>query len=645
VYASGSSKTRGSSTTVQNVFQVVPCDFTETATDQELLLVQDSKHFQTASTESDSKLHHSINMACMQIVNDAKNLVYERVITVVTNGVGVGNLIDIEQRVSENLNIRFEFLFIDCDHPQSPPVKAFFQGLSKQSNVIFFDSFQALKHLRLEHVKPVSGYPVSFLLDVGNGHGFHIKLAKKTVEAKPDSLKKYSTISDQEVKSSKVYKKEGCYEAMDEESLVKGYWYGGTLIPFNDGDVIDQKFKTGVRSLKVIGYVDKSTIPIHISMGDAAYLIPRDGLLNSQSGFRIYVTALNEANKLCIARLVSRQDASVKVVALVPYMDNQVETLIVWELPFAEDVRQFVFSSLEIKPAGSQIQAMEALVDGMSLDASKYAPEQLLNPFLERYYQILKKRSLKPDAEYENDPIGDEYLPSNMTLPVYEEVKSLFPLKQVVDAKRARDELESVEPLTKQPKIEADTTSAWVNDLSLSSEKNASKKVKQEHNSSDDWMKEKTNDDDWMMEGDAKEIKPCKSEDDWMEEGDAKGETSSCIITDVLTSDELDTKFMSIIEIGDDQTTKSALEEMRIRIDKFLADDSNQENVVKCLRSLRVGCIRTQNEHFFNHFLAAIKRRLFGDSDWKQILQAHNIHLIHETVNGVSNAESEAFYE
>jgi ATP-dependent DNA helicase 2 subunit 2 len=100
---------------------------------------------------------------------------------------------------------------------------------------------------------------------------------------------------------------------------------------------------------------------------------------------------------------------------LAPHIKPDYECLYYNSLPFAEDIRQYSFSSLapdkarkSVAPTAQQLQAAEKLINDMDLmhneereDGSlgeSLKPKYTYNPVLQRFYQCVQFRALNPDS-------------------------------------------------------------------------------------------------------------------------------------------------------------------------------------------------------------------------------------------------------
>lgn len=166
------------------------------------------------------------------------------------------------------------------------------------------------------------------------------------------------------------------------------------------------------------------------------------------------VHALDELNMVAIVRYAYDKRANPQVGVAFPFIKDAYECLVYVQLPFMEDLRQYMFSSLKnnkkCTPTEAQLSAIDDLIDSMSL-VKKNEEEDIIedlfptskipNPEFQRLYQCLLHRALHLQERL--PPIQQHIL--NMLDPPTEmkakceiplsKVKTLFPLTEVVKKK------------------------------------------------------------------------------------------------------------------------------------------------------------------------------------------------------------------
>lgn len=166
------------------------------------------------------------------------------------------------------------------------------------------------------------------------------------------------------------------------------------------------------------------------------------------------VHALDELNMVAIVRYTYDKRANPQVGVAFPYIKDAYECLVYVQLPFMEDLRQYMFSSLnnnkKCTPTEAQLSAIDDLIDSMSLVKKNeegdiiedlFPTSKIPNPQFQRLFQCLLHRALHPQEQL--PPIQQHIL--NMLDPPIEmkakceiplsKVKTLFPLMEAVKKK------------------------------------------------------------------------------------------------------------------------------------------------------------------------------------------------------------------
>jgi ATP-dependent DNA helicase 2 subunit 2 len=195
---------------------------------------------------------------------------------------------------------------------------------------------------------------------------------KKVREFKPQSLKKYNTkdewsASDKEglVVSDVVYHLEddpNC-EAIEASELVSGYQYGKDLVPINK----TMEFATRIieeKCFKLLGFIGKEKIPRQVFMSNIDIVIPSENLA-SKKLFSAFIYSMLTLNRYAIARYIPRNlknGVAPKLMLLIPHRSAKGECFYMTQLPTAEDIRDYQFTSLKESTARQQ-DLIENLVD------------------------------------------------------------------------------------------------------------------------------------------------------------------------------------------------------------------------------------------------------------------------------------------
>ncbi|XP_008053748.2 X-ray repair cross-complementing protein 5 [Carlito syrichta] len=264
------------------------------------------------------------------------------------------------------------------------------------------------------------------------------------------------TLKKEDVQKETIY----CLNDDDEtevlkEDTIQGFRYGSDIIPFSKVDEEQMKYKSEGKCFSVLGFCDTSQVPRKFFMGNQALKVfaARDDEAAAVA-FSSLVHALEELDMVAIIRYAYDRRANPQVGVAFPYIKDAYESLVYVQLPFMEDMRQYMFSSLKnnkkYTPTEAQLSAIDALIDSMSLvkkDEKKGTIEDLFptskipNPQFQRLFQCLLHRGLHPQEPL--PPIQQHVW--NMLDPPTEvtakcqtplsKIKTLFPLTEAIKKK------------------------------------------------------------------------------------------------------------------------------------------------------------------------------------------------------------------
>ncbi|KIO24865.1 hypothetical protein M407DRAFT_211773 [Tulasnella calospora MUT 4182] len=242
-------------------------------------------------------------------------------------------------------------------------------------------------------------------------------------------------------------------DLVDAEDLVKGYKYGATWV------LVDEEFdklptKAGIEA-GVIGFMHASKFQRWYLMGEIYSLSADDKSIRSQIALSSFIRGMVIKDVLAIVRWVHADGADPKMAVCCPIVEVERDYLFMARVPFAEDLRNYTFPSLDdlknkkgeaatkhpFVTTDEMVTAMEKWVDKMDLmeaaEDADGAPEPWFdmsasyNPAIHRLKTALFHGSVFPDLE--NNPIPP---------PHPELTKYLEPPPEVVErSKRALEKL------------------------------------------------------------------------------------------------------------------------------------------------------------------------------------------------------------
>ncbi|KAF7306399.1 Ku domain-containing protein [Mycena indigotica] len=167
-------------------------------------------------------------------------------------------------------------------------------------------------------------------------------------------------------------------EQVSKEELIKGFKYGTTYVPCPDGQFERLPTKKGI---DVCGFFPAKNFRRELSMGEVQYIWGDPSQPEQQVAISSIAQAMYEKNVMAIARWVSKDGMDPKMGVLTPGIDDGVDYLLWSHMPFADDVRKYMFASLDklvskkgeiltehpFLPTEPQLEAMDDFVDAMDL--------------------------------------------------------------------------------------------------------------------------------------------------------------------------------------------------------------------------------------------------------------------------------------
>ncbi|XP_075566335.1 X-ray repair cross-complementing protein 5 isoform X1 [Pelecanus crispus] len=264
---------------------------------------------------------------------------------------------------------------------------------------------------RLSVFKKIQRRPTAWpcQLTIGPNLSIRIVAYKSVTEEK---VKKVWTVVDAKTLRKDDVQKETVYCLNDDDETevqrddtIQGFRYGSDIVPFSKEDEEQMKYKTEAKCFSVLGFSRSSLIQRHYYMGSQ------------------------------VLKVFAAKDD---------------ECLIYVQLPYMEDLRQYVFSSLKSNkkciPTADQLSAVDSLIDSMNLVYENddgetfedlFKPSKIPNPHFQRLYQCLQHKAFHPNAPL---PPIEQHILEVLEMPravkercqaPLEKIKALFPLKEV----------------------------------------------------------------------------------------------------------------------------------------------------------------------------------------------------------------------
>ncbi|XP_033620503.1 transmembrane protein 169 isoform X2 [Fukomys damarensis] len=264
------------------------------------------------------------------------------------------------------------------------------------------------------------------------------------------------TLKKEDIQKETVY----CLNDDDEtevskEDTIQGFRYGSDIIPFSKVDEEQMKYKSEGKCFSVLGFCRSSQVQRKFFVGNQVLKVfPAHGDEAAAVALSSLIHALDELDMVAVVRYAYDRRANPQVGVAFPFIKDSYECLVYVQLPFMEDLRQYMFSSLKnnkkYTPTEAQLNAVDAFIDSMSLikkdeeeDTIKdlFPTAKIPNPEFQRLFQCLLHRALHPQEPL--PPIQQHIL--NMLDPPTEvtakcqiplsQIKTLFPLTEAIKRK------------------------------------------------------------------------------------------------------------------------------------------------------------------------------------------------------------------
>ncbi|KAK2494254.1 hypothetical protein MC885_002917 [Smutsia gigantea] len=294
-------------------------------------------------------------------------------------------------------------------------------------------------------------------LTIGSNLSIKIVAYKSILQ---ERLKKHWTFVDARTLKEEDIRKETVYYLNDDDETevsindtIQGFRYGSNIVPFSKVDEKQMKYKVEGKCFSVLGFCRSSQVQRKYFVGDKV--------------LKVFAAKGDEAAAVALASLIHALD-ELDMVAIVRYVYDKranPQCLMYVQLPFMEDLRQYMFSSLKnnkkYTPTEAQLNAVDVLIDSMSLvkkDEEENIIEDLRSPaataarlgyvlqlVLDMTNVLLTKcllhRALHPQEPL--PPIQQHILnmldpPSEVTLNCQvplSEIKTFFPLTEAIKRK------------------------------------------------------------------------------------------------------------------------------------------------------------------------------------------------------------------
>ncbi|XP_024419615.2 X-ray repair cross-complementing protein 5 isoform X1 [Desmodus rotundus] len=304
-----------------------------------------------------------------------------------------------------------------------------------------------------------SSIPWRCQLTIGSNLSIEISAYKSIVQ---ERIRASWTVVDARTLRKEDIQKETVYCLNDDdetevpkEDTIQGFRYGSDIIPFSKVDQEQMKYKSEGKCFSVLGFCRSSQVHRKYFMGSQVLKVfaAKDDEAAAVA-LSSLTHALDELDMVAIVRYAYDRRSNPQVGVAFPCIKDTYECLVYVQLPFMEDLRQYMFPSLKnnkkYTPTEAQLSAVDALIDSMNLtkkDEEEDTIEDLFpttkipNPQFQRLFQCLLHRVLHPQERL--PPVQQHVL--NMLDPPTEvtarcqmplsKIKALFPLTEAIKRK------------------------------------------------------------------------------------------------------------------------------------------------------------------------------------------------------------------
>ncbi|KAF9560191.1 SPOC domain-like protein [Agrocybe pediades] len=244
------------------------------------------------------------------------------------------------------------------------------------------------------------------------------------------------------------------YTAVEKEDLVRGFKYGTTYAPCPDGQFPRLQTRKGI---DIFAFFYAEHFRRELCMGEVQYIFADPSSPKEQVALSSMCQAMgggkNKKKIMAIARWVSKDGMDPKMGVLTPAKFDKVDCLLWSQMPFADDVREYSFASLDVLinkkgeevkehpylPTDEQLDAMDDFVDAMDLMDAGEDDEGNRKPWFETAESYSPAVHRVKQAIFHSATVND--VATNPVPPPHPELLTFFePPKRV--QKRARRALE-----------------------------------------------------------------------------------------------------------------------------------------------------------------------------------------------------------
>ena len=252
------------------------------------------------------------------------------------------------------------------------------------------------------------------LKEAGGADGEEVDLAGEGEDDETQSTNSRASRGGGQIKQDRSYwnKRGDAPEQVAESDKIKAFRYGKEMVPFDEDELALLKYESE-RCLQVLAFVPTDAIKRYQYMSGVDCVAAQPGDVEAQRALSAFAWSMTEMNRTALCRYVARKNARPMLVALLPDIarPDGCEALLLVQLPFADDMRDFAFPGLDSQPSFVPTDQQKAvardLVRAMNLQRAgadetgeplSLEPETTFNPVLQRFYQTVENRAQDPSC-------------------------------------------------------------------------------------------------------------------------------------------------------------------------------------------------------------------------------------------------------
>lgn len=163
-------------------------------------------------------------------------------------------------------------------------------------------------------------------------------------EDKPGSVKDEDAMNKDVDENDAQAQREKRLVKVEKEELVRGYKYGASFVPAPDDEFPKLPVRKG---MDICGFFPRERFRREMAMGEVYYVWADTTSPMQQVALSSIVKAMTESRVLAITRWVKSDKGEPKMGVLWPTVFDEIDCFLWVQMPFADDVRNFTFASLE----------------------------------------------------------------------------------------------------------------------------------------------------------------------------------------------------------------------------------------------------------------------------------------------------------